>query len=466
MENNGSELLVDIFRAYYDARRNKRNTMQQVAFEMDLEHNLVELYEQIRDRKYEPSPGVCFIVNRPVKREIFASQFRDRVVHHLLFNYLAPLFEPRMIHDSYSCRVGKGTSEGIRRIGHHIRSCTRNYTCSAYILELDLKGYFMSINKQRLYEIIHRTLDRCRDRPSGEGLRRGERPDTELVDFLLRRIIFRDPMADCQIRGRQSEWVGLPPSKSLRQAPKGVGLPIGDLTSQLFSNIYLGRLDEYVKRVLRCKHYGRYVDDFYIVHRSRNHLKGLVPQIRRFLREELELELHPDKIRLRHYTQGVCFLGAYVKPYRCYPSKRSVALFHEAIAALEQECRGGEPSPQRLAEMLAVVNSYCGHLRQFDSYKILDRQFRQSPLKKYFRFAPGYRKAKLKERYKPRKSVTESDKLLNEALHGQEPLRQPPFRSERRPDTEGEKGAEVPAAGKKTTKSTRHYGTKRIRPHE
>lgn len=160
-----------------------------------------------------------FIVNRPVKREIFASQFRDRVVHHLLFNYLSPLFEARMIFDSYSCRKGKGTSEGIRRIEHHIRSCTHNYTCNAYILELDLKGYFMSISKQRLYDIIHRTLDGSRDSLSPAGIRWQEQLDMDLVDFLLQRIIFRDPMENCEIRGRESDWIGLPPSKSLRQAP-------------------------------------------------------------------------------------------------------------------------------------------------------------------------------------------------------------------------------------------------------
>lgn len=323
-----------------------------------------------------------------------------------------------MIFDSYSCRKGKGTSEGIRRIEHHIRSCTHNYTCDAYVLELDLKGYFMSISKQRLYEIIRRTLVGCRDALSPAGIRWQERLDMDLVDFLLHRIIFRDPMKDCIIRGRASDWVGLPASKSLRQAPAGVGLPIGDLTSQLFSNIYLGRLDEYVKRSLRCKHYGRYVDDFYIVHESRNHLKGLVPRIRRFLREELALELHPNKIRLQHYTRGACFLGAYVKPYRCYPAKRTVALFHAAIAALERECRQIVPDTRRLQEMLSVINSYCGHLNHFRAYGLLDRQFRKSPLKKYFRFVAGYEKAKLKSIYKSRIYMPEEDMRLNETMYG------------------------------------------------
>lgn len=416
MENKGPDLLVDIFRAYYDARKNKRNTKQQIAFEMDLEHNLVELYEQIRDRKYQPSPGVCFIVDRPVKREIFASHFRDRVVHHLLFNYLAPLFEARMIFDSYSCRKGKGTSEGISRIEHHIRSCTQNYTYSAYILGLDLKGYFMSIPKKRLYEVISRTLVRCRGRPSPDGTHWSKLLDMELIDFLLRQIIFRDVTKDCEIRGSKSDWEGLPPSKSLLKAAPGIGLPIGDLTSQLFSNIYLSLLDDYVKRVLRCKYYGRYVDDFYIVHESRCYLKEVIPWLQKFLKEELMLELHPDKIWLQHYTRGVKFLGAYIKPHRIYPSKRTVVLFREAIRKLEQECRITDPCPKRLEEMLAVINSYCGHLGQFKAYKILDKQFRKSPLKKFFHFVSGYGKAKLKGKYKPRRTITEEDKEQNKLM--------------------------------------------------
>lgn len=153
-------LLTDLFRAYFEARKNKRNTRGQLAFEMDLEHNLIELYEEIRDRTYRPKPCICFIVHRPVKREVFASQFRDRVVHHLLCSYLAPLFDKRMIFDSYSCRKKKGTKAGIERIEHHIRSCTDNYRRKAYILKMDLKGYFMSIDKKLLYDIITDDLAR------------------------------------------------------------------------------------------------------------------------------------------------------------------------------------------------------------------------------------------------------------------------------------------------------------------
>ncbi len=397
----GYDLLTDLFRAYYDARRHKRNTRSQLAFEVDLEHNLIELYEQIKARSYRPSPGICFITDRPVKREIFASPFRDRVVHHLLFNYLAPIFEDRMIFDSYSCRKGKGTSAGIERFEHHIRSCTRNYTRTAYVLKLDLRGYFMSIDKQRLYGIISETLARCRR----HGNAHVARFDGGLVDFLVRLVLFRNPVRGCQIIGPDSDWEGLPSSKSLLKAPPGVGLPIGDLTSQLFSNIYLNVLDQYVKRVLRCRYFGRYVDDFYIVHSSRNYLRGLIPHLRDFLHRELRLTLHPDKILLQHYTKGAAFLGAFILPHRRYPSARTARLFCEAIRQLERECLAGEPTPERLAQMLPVINSYCGYLQHFKAYKLLHVRLGGSVLKKYFCFAKHYRKAKIRnacpERYRP-----------------------------------------------------------------
>lgn len=392
----GFDLLTDIFRAYYDARKHKRNTKSQLAFEMDLEHNLIVLYEQIRDRTYRPSPGICFITERPVKREIFASPFRDRVVHHLLFNYLAPLFERWMIYDSYSCRKGKGTSLGIERFEHHVRSCTHNYTRSAYILKLDLRGYFMSIDKRLLYAIIWRAIDRNSSRWPKDVVRF----DRDLVDFLIRSILLRNPVENCRIVGSLSEWNGLPPSKSLLKSPPGVGLPIGDLTSQLFSNIYLDMLDEYVKRTLKCRHYGRYVDDFYIVHPSRSYLRELIPRLNDYLSSELHLTLHPDKIVLQHYTKGASFLGAIVRPYRRYPSLRTVGLFRKAMRRLEQECIGTPPTSERLAEMLSVINSYCGHLAHFRAYRILDAQFASSPLRKYFHFARDYRKAKIKPVYK------------------------------------------------------------------
>ncbi|MBI1934710.1 RNA-directed DNA polymerase, partial [Candidatus Peregrinibacteria bacterium] len=127
MSSHPPRLLTDLFRAYYDARRHKRGSMSALQFEVDYERNLFALHREIVERRYEVSPCFCFVSKKPVLREVFAADFRDRVVHHLVYNAVSPLFERHFIHDSYSRRTGKGTSYGIRRVEHFLRSCTRNY---------------------------------------------------------------------------------------------------------------------------------------------------------------------------------------------------------------------------------------------------------------------------------------------------------------------------------------------------
>ena len=337
----------------------------------------------------------------PVKREIFASPFAHRVVCRLLYNYIAPMFEARMIHDSYSCRVGKGVFVGIRRFEHHLRSCTRNYSQAAYVLKLDLRGYFMSIDRWVLHGVLMRELDANWRKVSGNGRRWCDRLDRGLIDYLIRVILFRNPVSDCIVLGQQSGWDGLPPSKSLFHAPENVGLPIGDITSQLFSNILLDQMDRFVKRNLRCRHYGRYVDDFYVVHASRRYLKSLTACLQWFLQSELHLTLHPDKIVLQPYHYGVAFLGAYVKPYRRYATKSSVERFRRKIRVLEAECRRGELTYVRLLGIRSVLNSYCGYFCHFKAYGMLRTQFGKSPLRKFFDFTDGYGKSVLKKKFIP-----------------------------------------------------------------
>ena len=155
-----NKLKQDLFKAYYEARKNKRNKQGQLEFEVDYEKNLLALARDIWRRRYRPGRSVCFISNYPVKREIFAAGFRDRVVHHLLYDYVNPVFEPRFINDAYSCRLGKDTSYGIKRVDHFIRSCSENYQKDCYILKLDILGYFMSIDRGVLYKKIITTLQK------------------------------------------------------------------------------------------------------------------------------------------------------------------------------------------------------------------------------------------------------------------------------------------------------------------
>jgi len=164
-----NQLLCYLFQAYYGARRNKRNTINALKFELNYERNLFELYWQLVDRTYEPSRSICFIVNRPVKREIFAADFRDRVVHHLLHNYLSPIFEKRFLPDSYACRTGKGTHYGIKRLNHFIRSCSENYHQDCYVLKLDIKGYFMSIDRSILFRKVEKVLSFSKVRLFGQS---------------------------------------------------------------------------------------------------------------------------------------------------------------------------------------------------------------------------------------------------------------------------------------------------------
>lgn len=264
---NKSQLLIDLFKAYYDARRHKRNTRNQLLFEVNLEENLVNLRDELMERTYKVGRSTCFIIEDPVKREIFAADFRDRVVHHLVYNYIMPVFEKTFITDSYSCRKGKGTLYGVKRLEHHVRSCTNNYNNMAYALKMDIQGYFMNINRKRLLDNVMKDLMNYSCRKSDTGQCWGRKLDYSLIFFLLEEIILADPTKNCIIKGKKSDWYGLPDNKSLFKTPADCGLPIGNLTSQLFSNIYLNRLDQMIKRQLREKHYGRYVDDSYIINR-------------------------------------------------------------------------------------------------------------------------------------------------------------------------------------------------------
>lgn len=346
--------IEELFQAYYDARKNKRNTSSQLRFELHLEENLVDLYRDLVSRKYSIGTSICFNINDSVQREVFAADFRDRVVHHFLYNRLSPIFEKKFIHDSYSCRVGKGTLFGVRRLQHHIRSCSQNYSRDCYILKLDLSGYFMNIDRSSLFSIIERSLP-------------GNLPQREFILWLTKEIVMYEPIVNCRIKGSLSDWDGLPHEKSLFYAGDCKGMPIGNLTSQLFSNIYLNGFDNWVKRDLKLKHYGRYVDDFYIIDSSSQILLGLIPMLSAFLKEQLELTLHPRKMYLQHYSKGVRFLGCVVLPYRIVPASRMKRRMSATFSAVNS---GNEP-PRIIR---AKLNSYLGLMQHLSSRKFVIKQ--------------------------------------------------------------------------------------------
>ncbi len=358
-QDSTTNLKEDLFQAYFDARKNKRNTINALAFEKHFESNIFQLHHDIVSGTYEPKQSICFIVNQPVKREIFAANFRDRVVHHYLINKLNPLFEKQFIYDSYACRVGKGTHLGVQRINRFIRKCSRNYTQDCYILKLDIQGFFMHINKNMLLNKLDAFINV-----------KYNANDKVIIKNLCKLIVHNDPTKKCIIKGNKRNWQGLPPDKSLFSSPKNCGLPIGNLTSQVFANFYMNEFDHFVKKELGINYYGRYVDDFILVHQDKEYLKSLISRIREFLKQELHLTLHPKKIYLQHFKKGVKFLGAVIKPNRIYIANRTKGNFYKAIEQQNKIVRKGKPTKEELLQFISSMNSYLGIMQHYKTYKL------------------------------------------------------------------------------------------------
>lgn len=352
--------LEELFNAYFLCRKNKRNTANALAFEIDYENNLLQLCKQINDGTYQIGRSIAFIVDKPVKREIFAADFRDRVVHHLVIGKLNHLFEKQFIYDSYSCRTGKGTHFGIGRVDKFIRQCSKNYTKDCYILKLDLQGFFMSINKNILYTNL-------------ENFIKGKyhAPDNDLIIKLCKQVIFNDPTKNCIIKGNKSDWNALPPNKSLFHSQPNCGLPIGNLTSQVFANFYMDSFDHYCKHDLRIRYYGRYVDDFVIVHEDNEYLKILIPKLSNFLQSGLHVTIHPKKIYLQHYSKGVKFLGTVILPNRIYIADRTKGNFYNAIEKQNQIARDHKPTKEEQQAFQSSMNSYLGIMKHYKTYKLI-----------------------------------------------------------------------------------------------
>lgn len=359
-----NNLLTDLFHAYYDARKNKRSTINQLRFEMDMEHNLYDLCRRIQNRSYEPKASIAFIVFKPVQREVFAADFSDRVVHHLFYNYVNPIFERTYIEDCYSCRKGKGTHYAVERVDHHIRSCSSNYTRPCFILKLDLQGYFMSINKGILYKKVKQTLEKYADRRDKDGIKWKDKLDYDLIYYLAKVIIFNDPTKNYHMKGSKADWDGLPPNKSLFNSNRNCGLPIGNLTSQLFSNVYMSDFDNYVKRELKIKYFGRYVDDFYLIDTDKEKLKDTIHKVDIYLKNKLKITLHPKKIYLQRYEKGVLFTGGFIKPHRIYVGNRIKGSMNKGLDKLRKE------KELDLNTLRCSINSYLGIMKHYKSFNI------------------------------------------------------------------------------------------------
>ena len=327
MRRNGEKyedwLLRMLWVAYLDARKCKRATTDQFRFEVNAAENLIRLRDDIMERRYEPGRGIAFIVNDPVMREIFAAPFRDRVVHHVLYNLAYDWWDKRLIYDSYSCRLNKGVLLGAQRLRKMENKAINEFHEPIYIIKMDIQGYFMSLPRDGLYTRVKWGLDQQY---------KGKKPrEYYLTKYLWRKIIYDNPTQGVRKKGNRNEWKRLPNSKSLFCQRPGTGIVIGNLSSQLLSNIYLDQLDRFVKYVLKYKYYGRYVDDFYILV-PKSQLKQAVRDceaIKEFLRG-MRLHLHPNKFYIQNINRGVVYLGIRVYPNRLMPGPRVVRRYKRA----------------------------------------------------------------------------------------------------------------------------------------
>ncbi|MBF0177720.1 MAG: group II intron reverse transcriptase domain-containing protein [Magnetococcales bacterium] len=290
-------------------------------FEQNLEENLLTLREDLISHRYAPGSSQAFLVEKPKRREVFAAPFRDRVVHHVLVDRLESTWEARFIHDSHACRKGHGTHTGVNRLRQFTRQVTGNGTSPSWYLQLDIRGFFMAIDRKILFEFLAahiKNLD---------------------LFWLTHTMVFYDPVAGCRLRGAElEEFLALPAHKTLFHARPGCGFPIGNLTSQFFANVYLDKLDQFVKHELKAQFYVRYCDDFVLLSPSRDKLEHWKGEIEGFLADRLRLELN-ERSRLRPVTDGIDFLGYIVRPAYMLVRRRVVVSLREKMDWVERELR-------------------------------------------------------------------------------------------------------------------------------
>ena len=327
--------------AYFDCRTHKRHKDEPMRYEMNYEKNNYELWKDLNEDSYEIGISICFCVRYPKVREVFAASFRDRIVHHIIINKMLCMFEDSFIDDTYSCRKGKGVLYGVERIREQVASIGIN---DCWYVKLDLSGFFMSINKDILWRDISELMDL--NEPKFNG-------NLDRWKSLVHQIIYNRCELNCEKRGDFSLWDILPPEKSLFNSD-GRGIPIGNLTSQIFANFYLTPLDKFISS--RVEGYGRYVDDFILLDRDKNKLLKLIPEIRKLL-SSYGLRLNERKTIIQKCNKGIQFTGYIIKPWGVYVGNR----LEDASMNLLLEY--GVNDVYDIDKIICRMNSYLGFMR-------------------------------------------------------------------------------------------------------
>jgi len=342
---------------YRDCRKRKGSTEGCMEYGNDYLLNNLRLYGELNSMTYEIGKSKAFVVTRPKLREEFCAQFRDRIVHHILAIKFLPIFEAEMVDNAYACRKGKGTDYGINHIRQQMERVSEDYTKEAWILKCDLQGFFMSIGRKMLYGIVENLL---REKYHGD--------DIDFWLWLWRKVIMNDPSKNCEKVGDLKLWNKLPSNKSLFTCGEGKGLPIGNLPSQILANLLMSRFDKWVLECIgKDGGYGRYVDDFVVISRNKRLLLSILHDARIFLRKELGLTLHPNKIYLQEAKKGVKITGAVIMPHRVYVSNNTIDHLFEVIEGWNDL---ENPTIEETERFVKRMNSLFGHLVHRDSYAI------------------------------------------------------------------------------------------------
>jgi len=317
-----------LFRAWEIFKSDKRNKPDVMDFEVNLEQNIFDLYRDLKNGTYRHGGYKGFWIHDPKLRRIHKASVRDRVLHHAVFKVLNPIFEPTFIPTSYSCRVGKGTHKGMEKVAEMIRAVSRNNTRPCYALKCDVRKFFDSINHDVLLKILDRKIK-----------------DEKVMD-LMREIV--------------DSFAASRPNLFDRR-----GVPIGNLTSQIFANIYMNEFDQFMKHELKVEHYARYTDDFIIVSTDKAYLESLLPPMEDFLRSKLFLELHPKKVILRKHHRGIDFLGYVILPEHIKMRTKTKRKIPRKLRESVRLYKNGEITELTLKSSL---HSYMGVLSHADAY--------------------------------------------------------------------------------------------------
>lgn len=326
--------------AYSDCRKDKRNTESAIHFELRLARNLCRLHDELASGQYRIGSSRCFVVTNPKPREVWAAAFRDRIVHHVMYNRIAPAFHASFSAGSCACIPGRGTLYGAKRLERQVRSVTQNWSRRAFYLKMDLSNFFVSIHRPTLFGMLEPKL--------GTGWTRS----------ITEQILFHDPLPTVDVRSSPELMALVPSHKSLFHAQEGCGLPIGNLSSQFFANVYLNALDQFVEHRIKPKGYIRYVDDFILLHESTAWLNEAKARIEAFLASRLRAALNPTKTVLQPIDRGVDFVGQVVKPWRrVLRGRMRPAAIHRISTADDAVARRSS------------ANSYLGLMRQCKAYR-------------------------------------------------------------------------------------------------